>query len=113
VRASGGELLVAVMPGREEVESELRRSRFQGSDTTSGGWEIHQGNRMARSLLERLEIPYVDLSPALREHARSTGSTGFYSVDVHLAPQGHDVVAAGLVEWLTPFLSRLSDRSDD
>jgi hypothetical protein len=111
VQASGAQLLVAIMPGREEVESALSPPREAGSAAAPANWDIGQGNRMARSILDRLDIQYIDLSPLLRRHADASKSTGFYKVDVHLAPDGHRVVASELANWLAPMLTTLRNEN--
>jgi lysophospholipase L1-like esterase len=110
VQASGAQLLVAIMPGREEVESALS-PLHEPRRAAAANWDIGQGNRVARSILDRLAIEYIDLSPALRRHAEATESSGFYAVDVHLAPDGHRVVASELADWLAPMLTELRSKN--
>ena len=111
VQASGAQLLVAIMPGREEMDTALSSPRESGGAAVPANWDIGQGNRMARSLLDRLAIQYIDLSPTLRRHAGATGSSGFYTVDVHLAPDGHRVVGSELADWLAPMLTALRNEN--
>ena len=53
-------------------------------------------------LLRELELPAVDISPALAAHYEQTGHHGFFDFDPHFTAEGHAVVARTAM----PFLQR-------
>lgn len=98
VDARGARLVVAVLPTKEEVNAGRpgqRTPRPNGSFS-----DLDRPTRTVAAILERAHIPYLTLSAPLRAHLAASGSTGFYLIDVHLAADGHRVVA----DALRPFL---------
>lgn len=51
------------------------------------------------AMCRRLDLPCLDLLPALRAHQRATGEEVLFD-QCHLRPVGHDIVAAELVAFL-------------
>jgi hypothetical protein len=100
VLASDAQLLVAIMPSREEVLMALPKDRQPFIARFTNRWDFNQASRLAREMLDRIGVEYVDLLPPLRENARTSGESGYYEVDIHLSSIGHTVVAEVLAQRL-------------
>jgi lysophospholipase L1-like esterase len=64
-----------------------------------GSVEDFQPQKSFRRMCRSLDLPCLDLVPALREDWGRTG-TELYFDHCHLTPSGNGVVAAALAEWL-------------
>jgi GDSL-like Lipase/Acylhydrolase family len=108
VERSGARFAVVVVPCREAV--------------SPAAWQIQQrffpalaaiphdpSYPVARitAFLEREGIPYLNLLPPLRSAAERTGTTGFFSWDVHLDATGNAVVAKSLAPFVADLVKRL------
>lgn len=91
ITASGARLLVMIVPPRSMIE--------YAGEAVSG--HNYPRQRLAK-LLNEMSTPFVDLTPAFREHFRETGRTGFLDADVHPNAEGHRVIADALAEALRP-----------
>jgi hypothetical protein len=100
VEERGARFAVAVVPTREEVAMALPKRPLM-PPARAGRWDFDQPTRRITSFLAHEGIPHRELRTALRAHARAAGTTGFYVFDVHLAEDGHRVVA----EALRPFVA--------
>jgi len=59
------------------------------------GWDLSPEDTMSsylNALCEQLRPPFVDTTPALREHTAG-GELVFLPMDTHLSPRGHQIVA--------------------
>ena len=45
-------------------------------------------------------VPYLDLTPSLRQAVQTSTNPVHYPLDGHLTPQGHRVIADAVREWL-------------
>jgi lysophospholipase L1-like esterase len=77
-------LAVILMPEREQVYGQL-------SDLP---------NRMVSAMLGDLGLPVIDLLPKLRQAAASRPHLWHEITEGHLSPEGHQVVARSVAEWL-------------
>lgn len=77
-------LAVILMPEREQVYGQL-------SDLP---------NRMVSAMLADLGLPVIDLLPTLRQAAASHPHLWHEIIEGHLSPEGHQVVARILADWL-------------
>lgn len=112
VRESGARFLVAILPAREEVQMALPKDARPLIASFPGRFDMDQANRLARAMLDRIGVEYLDLLPPLRLHARESGESGYYDVDIHLTPRGHAIVASELAERLAPVLDELAESAD-
>ena len=63
--------------------------------TLPSGWDLSPEERLAthlQNLCDRLEVPFVDTTPVLAEHA-AQGELVYQTMDTHLSPVGHEIVA--------------------
>jgi len=100
VRASGARFGVAVVGAGFEYDPRMRwYARGRGAAAPAPTFS-YPYERLG-VLLSRAHIPWVSLTPALRElHAR-TGRSGCYPIDGHWTPEGHQTVADALAEFAT------------
>jgi lysophospholipase L1-like esterase len=112
VERRGMRLQVAVMPAKEHVaREEWDRYAVLIPALAQGAWDLEGPPRRIESFLTREGIPHLSLLPALRAHHQATGSTGFFVSDVHLAEDGHQVVAEELVAFLEPIVRARARRA--
>jgi Tol biopolymer transport system component len=96
VSQSGGALLVALLPTREQVFTESLNevtSRF-GIDHSL--LDMRHPNTLLAELAKEVQFELVDLLPAFQ---RASGDE-FFRVDEHLTPHGHSVVAAAIGDYI-------------
>ncbi|MEM6794313.1 MAG: GDSL-type esterase/lipase family protein [Acidobacteriota bacterium] len=55
---------------------------------------------VTREMLAESQLPFLDLTPALRQGAQRGGERLYYPVDGHWSAAGHAVAAAALGRWL-------------
>jgi hypothetical protein len=63
--------------------------------TLPSGWDLNPEERLAthlQNLCDRLEVPFVDTTTVLAEHA-AQGELVYQTMDTHLSPVGHEIVA--------------------
>jgi hypothetical protein len=66
------------------------------------GWDLQPEARLStqlKNLCNQMKVAFVDSTTRLKEHA-STGALVYQSMDTHLSPVGHEIVAELLVETL-------------
>ena len=97
--ARGIPLLVMGIPHRVSVDPELMRRAAHGAGIAPQQLDPKIPHRMLADLCRAHGIPYLDLLAAF-ERARQEGVTLYFEFDEHLAPGGHDTVAATLATFL-------------
>ena len=101
VESVGSRMVVVVVPSRNMIVK-----RWGGDNARPAGgkqrWDPLYPRDRAMRLLRELELPAVDISPALAEHYEQTGHHGFFDFDPHFTAEGHAVVARTAM----PFLQR-------
>lgn len=108
-RASRVELVVVMIPTREQVHPEaVPPGRVRD-------WEKPQ--RHFRAFLTRAGIPFLDLLPSVRK-AASEGASLYYRFDAHWTARGHALAAAAVADFLrttaSPFAAEgLPDRPSE
>ena len=112
VQRTGAELLVVIMPSREEVAIAGPPALHPPIAKQTALWNLDQANQISREILDRIGVEYLNVLPPLRSHVETTGSTGFFAIDIHLAPDGHGIVGSELARWLEPRLAKLVTSQD-
>jgi len=105
VRASGAELLVAIIPSKLQVEARAEELAAPAAELLglpdAGPAFDDRVQEDVRALLERLDVTVIDTGEALRaEHAR-TGDKLYYDGDWHLDVTGSRVVGEAVAAALT------------
>lgn len=103
VRAAGSKLVLVLMPFKEQVH--LRELVASGALPP---WSYHASydtlyDRLAQRAT-RLDVSNLDLREPLRAAARR-GDKLYWTLDGHLTPQGHAIVAAALASLLDSTLA--------
>ncbi len=76
-----------------ELDAELQKK-------LGSSWDLLESQTLAaqlKTLCQELEVTFLDTTPALRS-AAAAGEVVYLPFDTHLAPAGHQVVSAALVE---------------
>jgi lysophospholipase L1-like esterase len=96
--AVGARTGIVLMPARFQVD-DGDYGRLKVIVAQSGGELDRDGaNRRFEAAFARVQVPRVDLLPAMRDAL--PGPDLFYQETVHLTPRGHDVVARTLERFL-------------
>lgn len=96
--AIGARTGVVLMPARFQVD-DADYGRLKDAVAQAGGELDRDGaNRRFEAALADVELPRIDLLPAMRETL--PGPDLFYKETVHLTPRGHEVVARTLDQFL-------------
>jgi len=95
--ADGARTAIALMPARFQVD-DADYSRFVEIVRAAGGTlERNAGSERFAAALAPLELPLVDLQPALAAQPDRAGL--FFQRNIHLTPRGHEVVAQTLFDF--------------
>ena len=92
-RSDGAEFLVALMPTKEQAED-------REGERKKGFTPLLPNQRMAE-ILNGLRIPFLDLTPLLREEWEKTGRSPYFETDMHLNACGNQRVADEIARWLS------------
>jgi lysophospholipase L1-like esterase len=63
-------------------------------------WDLDRPNRVLARTLQRLGVPYLDLTSQLRAYVTRVDRSVFYELDGHLNEDGHVQVAEAVRRWL-------------
>jgi len=95
-------LFVIYLPSRGQISDEYGRfqSEYSVSRTVASiqGPEFQIHAAALHHSCERLDLPFLDLTPALRER-EAVGERLFWNYDEHLKPDGYALVARLIHEW--------------
>ena len=96
-RALGAELLVVVVPRRDQVQHEGFNHEFFGRVTSELDWNYPE--RRLQAFLEREGIAAVILLEDLRA-AIAADPTPVFAQDFHFSPRGHAIAARRIADWV-------------
>ncbi len=91
----GGQLVVVLIPTREEVYSHLT-APVMGDAAID---RLASAREAMRQLCDELSLRCYDPTATLQDHAQA-GEALYYSDDMHLNPHGNAVLAEALTAWL-------------
>ncbi len=92
------QLVIASLPDHNQVDP---TAVIKNIDPVN--YEVQE---QLRAICEELEVPLIDLLPALRQQFTRTGRSLYYYADRHLKPEGHGIVGRQLATELRPYFSR-------
>ena len=92
-RSHGLPMLVGQIPASYQVDTAIFRKYTKGFRLDPSGIDLDQPDRIMGEKLRNAGISVVDALPALRQ-AFAAGVRPYGSVDRHLSPDGHEIVAA-------------------
>jgi lysophospholipase L1-like esterase len=104
--ADGAHLAVVLLPAGYQVQDKDYEEKVQKYvdkwDMIGQGihWDVTVPFRAMTEFLTGEGIPSLDLQPPFREYNVATGRSLFFEKDGHLNPEGHDLVARSLCDWL-------------
>ena len=99
--------IFVLLPVYYQVHQEVFFDFLELTEVPPGSTDLEQPNRLLQTTFLHNSLRLYDPLPAMREDAR-LGRQLFGSVDRHLSPRGHEVVA----EFLFPILESYAVRSD-
>ena len=117
VRSDRAGLLIAYVPSRMEVRDRDWQLTVLRHDLNEHVWDRGLVARRLREIASRAGVPFLDLTPDLREAERVWASP-YYTHDGHWNALGHDVAARaverelGRLGWLPSCPSAASSRTD-
>jgi hypothetical protein len=98
VRASGGRLMVVLMPHQREARV--------GAEPPSAAIDFERAHALAEAFLREARIAYIDLYPPLRGVV-AKGGHPYLNRDMHWNGGGHQVVADTIQRWLVEHCAEL------
>jgi len=98
VTGSGARIAIALMPARFQIDPEEFERLRAVVEPAGYRMSVDGANDRFRAALSPLNLPLVDLLPALRAANRS--GDVFFASTVHLTPYGHEVAADALLSFL-------------
>lgn len=98
VEASGGRLVAFIVPVEYALSSE-KWAYFVEYHELTGEWDPNRPAILFETMLEDEAIPYLNLTPALRDYIEETGHWLRYGVP-HWTPEGHCVAGVIVQNWL-------------
>jgi hypothetical protein len=101
VARRGRRLAVMYFPDRRQVLPQAWEDTLAcWPDARTMRWDLDRPNRLLGEALRGASVPYLDLTPPLREHVQRTGQSVFFALDGHFNPDGHRQVAEVVRRWL-------------
>jgi hypothetical protein len=97
VRAAGGTLAVVAAPAAYQVHEEEWRRTFR-SESVRARLDRDQPNRRLAEIAGRARLPYLDLSPPLREAGQR--SRLYFPFDSHWTVEGNAIVGQSLAAFV-------------
>lgn len=97
-REMGVPLVLVCAPELRAIDPELWRREAASTRASSGRLQPDAPNRRLEEIAARLDVPYVDLLPALKEGAGR--EPVYYENDRHWSAAGHRVVAQEIARQL-------------
>ncbi len=97
----GGRLALLYFPDRRQVLPQAWEDTLQcWPKVRAMRWDLDKPNRTLAKISQRLGVPYLDLTPSLREYVRQTGNSSFFDLDGHFNRVGHVQVAEVVRSWV-------------
>lgn len=101
----GVELIVCVLPSRLQVSSKDWRSLVSTYRLAENEWDLEKTSTLFGKICQEAQLHCLDLLSDFRQVSDPVHL--FYSIDRHLHPQGHRLVAAKLLDYLMQEFSTL------
>jgi lysophospholipase L1-like esterase len=104
VQRDGAAFCVVIASGPLEVNDGTRAIFLQEDELSGYDWQL--ANRLAKEMLSRLGLDYVDLLPAIEAASRRSAAPMHFIHDGHFTPAGHYVVATELLPVFKGYISQ-------
>ncbi len=99
VEAHGSRLAIVHVPGRMEIQDSSFEATKKLYRLEDGAWDLNKVRDKLKTFGAALDIPVIDLVPALRA-AESTFRSTYFTFDGHWNARGHDVASEAVFEWM-------------
>lgn len=104
VERSGGKFMLVRIPMSYEVYPEDKK-RWENMDYKDPQQITAFNNAAGRHYAHVLEVPFIDLTPALQAEARKSGRRLYYRLDVHWTPEGNHVAAQTIAQTIVEHIN--------
>jgi lysophospholipase L1-like esterase len=96
---AGAQLFVCYLPEQNQVsDSQWNQIALYGGGASS--YDRERPNHLLGELCARHGIPYLDLTPAFRQHIAAGGPYPYFPVDAHFNVEGNRLAAQLIYEYL-------------
>jgi lysophospholipase L1-like esterase len=99
VEAHGSRLAIVHIPGRQEIQESSWKATKKLYRLKDDAWDLDKVRRKLGALGASIDVPVIDLVPALRA-AESAFSPTYFTFDGHWNAHGHEVAAAAVFDWM-------------
>jgi lysophospholipase L1-like esterase len=99
VEDRGSRLALVYIPGRMEIQEASWRVTQQLYRLTEGAWNLDKVRNKIKNFGAALNLPVIDLVPALQAADRRFAPT-YFTFDGHWNERGHDVASTAVFEWM-------------
>ncbi len=99
VQAHGSKLALVYIPARMEIQEASWKVTKQLYRLNDGAWNLDKVRDRIENLGASLDVPVIDLSPALKAADRTFKPT-YFTFDGHWNARGHDVAAGAVFDWM-------------
>jgi hypothetical protein len=96
---AGAQLFVCYLPEQNQV-SDLQWSQIALVGGGASSYDREKPNRLLGELCARHGIPYLDLTPAFRQHVAAGGPYPYFPVNAHFNVEGNRLAAQLIYEYL-------------
>jgi hypothetical protein len=95
-------LRVVIIPDELQIDEALQAATARHLQVTSKDYDILRPQRILKTILNREQIPYLDLFDSFRQHGQEPGAEPLYIPrNTHWSLQGNRLAAERIVQWLT------------
>ena len=108
--AAGAELLVAIIPSRNQVDAEGWKQTLDAHESDYGELDRMFPSRLVRDYCDSMAIAVLDLT---EEFLESESAVELYESDLHLSLMGHGFIAERLARFLSTESKRFGDPAVD
>ena len=95
-------LRVVIIPDELQIDDALQAATARHVQVTSKDYDILRPQRVLTGMLDREQIPYLDLLESFRQRSQEPGAEPLYIPrSIHLGLHGNRLAAERIVQWLT------------
>ena len=99
VEGHGSKLAIVYVPGRMEIQEPSWKATQQMYRLRDGAWDLTKVRRKVEGFGASLQIPVVDVGPALQVAERPFRPT-YFTFDGHWNARGHEVASGAVFDWM-------------
>lgn len=97
-----------IVPDRLQVDDRLLQTKIAYYGLDPETIDVMLPNRVLHQKLEERKIPFIDVTPCVREAVKNGEYPVYYTLDTHLTAYGHRIVAQCIKERIRPSIVPLT-----